>query len=84
VGKSVRRDGSDFVGLPAAQSHAIINAYALAFFDKYLRGLEDEAGWLEQAHYGVDVLLHESKSAAQAHVEEGRDDKDQKAKGFIG
>ena len=49
--RSVRRDGSEFTGLPPATSHAIVNAYALAFFNRHLRGEEDEGGWLQRSHY---------------------------------
>ena len=49
--RSVRRDGSEFTGLPPATSHAIVNAYALAFFNRHLRGEKDEGGWLQQSHY---------------------------------
>lgn len=84
VGKSVRRDGSEFIGPPPAESHAIINAYALGFFNVYLRGEQDVDGFLQRAHYGADVLQYESKVGSQQHETQGRDEKNAKVKGFIG
>eukprot|EP01046_Picozoa_sp_COSAG06_P077855 COSAG06_NODE_25552_length_634_cov_0.814953_2_plen_93_part_00 len=76
VGKSVRRDGSEFIGPPPAESHGIINAYALGFFNVY--------GFLQRAHYGADVLQYESKVGSQQYETQGRDEKNAKVKGFIG
>ena len=46
---------------PPAESHAIVNAYTLAFFDRYLRGAVARDGWLAENHYGDAVVLEAKK-----------------------
>ena len=49
--------GGSYTAPPPAESHAIVNAYTLAFFDRYLRGAVARDGWLAENHYGDAVVL---------------------------
>ena len=49
--------GGRYTAPPPAESHAIVNAYTLAFFDRYLRGAVARDGWLAENHYGDAVVL---------------------------
>ena len=53
--------GGSYTAPPPAESHAIVNAYTLAFFDRYLRGEVARDGWLAENHYGDAVVLEAKK-----------------------
>jgi predicted dienelactone hydrolase len=58
-GKRITVPDQDVTFLPIDLQHKIINAYALAFFGKYLRGETGYQAFLDKNHYG-DVIIYKN------------------------
>lgn len=54
--KSLTDPGTTYEPLPPPQSHAIVNKYAAAFLDVHLNGNETQRSYLEQNHFGEEVI----------------------------
>jgi predicted dienelactone hydrolase len=58
-GKRITVPDQDVTFLPMDLQHKMINAYALAFFGRYLRGETGYQAFLDKNHYG-DVIIHKN------------------------
>ena len=56
IGLSKLRDGSNYTAPPPAETHAIVNAYMLAFFDRFIKGITANDAFLSENHFGDAVI----------------------------
>ena len=60
IGLSKLRDGSSYTAPPPAETHAIVNAYMLAFFDRFVKDVAANDAFLSENHFG-DAVVHAYK-----------------------
>jgi hypothetical protein len=55
-GKRITASDQELTYLPPAESHRIVNAYALAFLGVHVRGQSGYQKFLQQNHYGDKII----------------------------